>query len=165
MPQGTTFYGPLSLKEGGLKLFDAKLNKISAEEKMIRVEVPASAVLTLNATPFTLVPAPGAGKLTEFLGAIAMLDYAGTAYAGIAANEDLVIKYTNAAGVVVSNTLETTGFLDATSDQFRTFKAISTDLTPVPNAPLVLHLLNGEVTTGNSPLILHVSYRIHELGV
>lgn len=129
------------------------------------VTVSSAEILALNATPKTLVAAPGAGKVLEFVSATAILDYNSAAYAGVGATEDLVIRFTDASGAIVSTTLETTGFIDQTSDQLRTHKAIVTDLTPVANSPLVLHLLNGEVTTGNSPIRYKVAYRVHTTGL
>lgn len=129
------------------------------------ITVPTASVLALNATPYTLVAAPGAGYVLQLVSALLILDYAGTAYGGVGATEDLAIRFTDASGVIASTTLETTGLLDATSDQMRTFKVLTTDITPVPNSPLLLHLLNGEVTTGNSPLRLKVEYRVHATGL
>lgn len=123
------------------------------------VTVPAASVLALNATPVTLIAAPGAGKALILVGAELWLDYGGTAYAGIAAGEDLAIKYTDANGATLA-TIETTGFLDATADAFRYVQPTTTAaMTPVANAPLVLHLLTGEIITGNSPLKLRLLYR------
>lgn len=130
-----------------------------------QVNVSSAEILALNATPKTLVAAPGAGKVLEFISATAILDYNSAAYAGIGSTEDLVIRFTGTSGAIVSTTLETTGFLDQTSDQIRTHKAIATDLVPVANSPLVLHMLNGEVTTGNSPIRYKVAYRVHTTGL
>lgn len=129
------------------------------------ITVPTASVLALNATPYTLVAAPGAGYVLQLITATLILDYAGTAYGGVGSTEDLVIRFTDASGAIASTTLETTGLLDATSDQIRTFKAIATDLTPVANSPLMLHLLNGEVTTGTSPLRIKVAYLVHATGL
>lgn len=133
--------------------------------RFIEVTVTSAEVLALFATPKTLVPAPGAGKCLVLVEAALILDYAGTAYGGIAAGEDLAIRYTDAAGVIASTTLETTGLLDGTADALRTFKPLTTDITPVANAPLVLHLLIGEVITGNSPLRIKVWYSTFSTGL
>lgn len=123
------------------------------------VTVSSAALLALNATPATLVAAPGAGKALILVGAELWLDYGGTAYAGIAAGEDLAIKYSDAAGATLA-TVEATGFLDATADAFRYVAPTTTAaFTPVADAPLVLHMLTGEIITGNSPLKLRVLYR------
>lgn len=130
------------------------------------VTIPSASVLTLNATPVTLVAAPGSGKALIFEGATMYLAYNSAAYAGIAVGEDIAIKYTGSAGLQVAG-CETTGFLDQTSSQLRYvygFRAAAaatvSDVTPVANAPLVAHMLLGEVTTGNSPLYVKVFYRV-----
>ena len=127
--------------------------------KTATVTVSSAELLALNATPKTLLAAPGAGKALILVAAELWLDYATTAYGGIAAGEDLAIKGTDAAGATLA-TVETTGFLDATADAFRYVEPTTTAArTPVANAPLVLHLLTGEIATGDSPLKLRLLYR------
>lgn len=130
----------------------------------VDVEITAAQLLALFATPQVIVPAPGAGKLLIFAGALLFLDYGGTAYADIAAGEDLAVKYTDASGLQVGSA-EATGFLDATADARRfvhPYRAASgaSQITPVVNAPLVLHMLTGEITTGNSPLKVRTFYHV-----
>ncbi len=127
--------------------------------KTATVTVSSAELLALNATPKTLVAAPGAGKALVLVAAELWLDYATTAYGGIAAGEDLAVKYTDASGATLA-TVETTGFLDATADAFRYVEPTTTAaVTPAANAPLVLHLLSGEIATGDSPLKLRLLYR------
>lgn len=125
--------------------------------------VSSAQVLALNATPITIVPAPGANLALVCEGAV-IHKPAGTAYAGIAAGEDLSVKYTGAAGLEVGE-VETTGFLDQTTAQTRfmrvhTAASAISSIIPVANAVLVLHLLVGEITTGDSPLHIRVYYRV-----
>jgi len=125
--------------------------------------ITSAQLLALNATPQTIVAAPGANFATIFLGALVHKP-AGTAYGGIAIGEDLSIKYTGAAGLELSQ-CETTGFLDSASAQTRwmrpyTAASLINDITPVANAVLVLHLLVGEITTGTSPLVVRTYYRV-----
>lgn len=124
--------------------------------------ITSAQLLALNATPQTIVAAPGAGRYREFLGAQILYDYNSTAYAGIAAGEDLVFKYTDGSGAAVSQQIEATGFLDQTADEIRTAGKPGGDLAdvePVVNAALVLHLLTGEITTGDSPLKVRCFHR------
>ncbi len=124
------------------------------------VTVSSAELLALNTTPKQLVAAPGAGKILLLEWAQLWLDFATTAYDGIAAGEDLSIKYTNAAGVEVAQ-IEATGFLDGTADETRYVKAASAAaVQPVANAALVLHLLVGNIATGNSPLKVRTFYRV-----
>ena len=118
--------------------------------------ISSTQLLALNATPRTILAAPPSGMAWIFEGML-LHKPAGTAYAGIAAGEDLAVKYTNASGLMAGQ-VETTGFLDQTTAQTRWCypHAVSatlpiTSVTPVA-AVLVLHLLVGEITTGNSPL-------------
>ena len=128
--------------------------------QMAAVTVTTAEVLALNATPKTIVAAPGAGKVIIFHGALVALDYNSAAYGGIAAGDQLLFRYTNGSGAAASAELESDGFLDATADAIRTIKAIYTDITPVANSPLVLHMATGEVTTGNSPLKVKAFYSV-----
>jgi uncharacterized membrane-anchored protein len=125
--------------------------------------ITSAQLLALNATPVEIIPAPAAGY-AHVINRVQVHKPAGTAYAGIAAGEDLVLKYTDASGAQASSVIETTGFLDQTTAQTRvaSFPAsVSTtagDVAPVSAAAIVAHLLTGEITTGNSPLYVTVSY-------
>lgn len=128
-----------------------------------RAVVTSAQLLALFATPIEIVPAPGAGKALIFEGVL-IHKPAGVAYAGIAAGEDLAVKYTNAAGLEVGQ-CETTGFLDSTSSLIRWCRAHTaasgaSQIVAVANAALVLHLLVAEIITGDQPLNMEVHYRV-----
>lgn len=125
------------------------------------VTVTSAQLLALNATPKTLLAAPGAGKAIVLEFAELFLDYGTAAYAAIAAGEDLNFCYTNGSGAIIG-TVEATGFLDQTSDQHRFIRFYGT-VTPVANAAIVLHMASGEVTTGDSPLDVRLHYRTIDL--
>lgn len=135
-------------------------------ERVTDVTVTSAQILTLNATPVTLIAAPGANKAIIFTGAV-LATAGGTAYAGIAATEEFSFKYTNAAGLNVS-TVETTGWLDQTTAQVRWAqphtRTITTDVpeevVPVANAALVAHMVVGEITTGNYNIRIRIFYRV-----
>jgi hypothetical protein len=125
--------------------------------------ISSAQLLALNATPITLVAAPGAGSYLDFVSG-RFYKPAGTAYADIAAGDDIAIKYTNGSGEEVAR-VECTGFLDQTTAQGRNVqgpgaKDAVADYTPVDNAALVAHMLTGEVTTGNSPLHFEIFYQV-----
>lgn len=124
--------------------------------------IATAAVKTLYTTPVTLVAAPGAGKALILVGATFFLDYASAGYDSVGASDDLTIKYTNASGDVLA-TVESTGFLNATSDQVRYVHPVTTAaITPVANAALVAHILTGEIysAAGDSPLKYKVEYKV-----
>jgi len=125
----------------------------------VDVTVTTGQVLALNAVPKQLVAAPGAGKAIIVEDLQFMLDYNSAAYDGVAAGEDLEVRYTDGAGALVA-TIETTGFIDQAADQYRHARpTTAAALTPVANAALVLRLATAEIATGNSPLKVRVRYR------
>lgn len=126
-----------------------------------KVILTSAELLALFTTPKTIIEAQGEDTLIEFDSAVVHKP-AGTAYSGIAAGEDLAFKYTNASGAQVNTTLETTGFLDQATAQTRITRQIATEYTPVVNSPLVLHMLTGDITTGTSPLVITVFYKVYK---
>lgn len=128
------------------------------------VKITTAQMLALNATPVSLIAAPGAGKAIIFEGAMVFLDYNSAAYGAIHADDNLSFKYTNGSGAAVAG-CETASFLDLTADAIRWVLPTAaasgvSDIIPVANAALVLHMANGEVTTGDSPLYIRVYYRV-----
>lgn len=123
--------------------------------------ITSAQLLALNATPKEVLPAPGSG-LAWVVRRWAARKAAGTAYAGIASGEDLTLKYTNGSGAQCAGAIETTGFLDQTTAQVRVAGQVGAaagtpaDVTPVANAAVVIQLLSGEITTGDTDLIVKV---------
>lgn len=134
--------------------------------KHVDVTITSAEVLALNATPKTLVAAPGANKALIFEGAV-LTKPAGTAYADVAAGDDLAIKYTDGSGIDVG-VAEMTGFADQATAQARYIRPQTgalaagtvSDFVPVANAALVAHMLTGEISTGDSDFKLRVYYRV-----
>lgn len=126
------------------------------------VRIPYQSVRTLNATPFTILPAPGAGLAYILRSALVQMKYGSAAYDSVGSGDDLAFKYTNAAGATLI-TVETTGFLDQTSNQLRFASSnFAVAITPVNNAPIVANILAGEIYTaaGNSDLYVQLGYSI-----
>jgi len=135
--------------------------------QFVEATISTAQVLALFGTPITLVAAAGAGKVLVPLRCAVILDYNSVAYNGVAAGEDLAIRYTDASGVI-GLTVETTGFLDQASDQVRTGAVdagAAAAIVPVANSPLVLHMTAGEIATGNSPLRVKLWYAIFSTGL
>jgi hypothetical protein len=121
------------------------------------ITVTSAELLALFTTPKAIVPAPAAGYAVIPVDARLFLDYNSAAYDGIAANEDLVLRYTDASGNIAA-TIEATGFLDASADAHR-HAIFSGLIVPTAAAALVLHMTTGNIATGNSPLRIRVRYR------
>jgi len=128
----------------------------------VRVTIPAASVLLLATTPYELVPAPGAGKILMYEGSLIQLDYGTIAYTE--AGDNLGVKYTNAAGVQVSTTVEMTGFITLTADS--TTRALPVLDAIVANSAsenqaLVLDNLNANFgNAGDSPLVVDTQFRV-----
>lgn len=121
------------------------------------VTLTSAQMLALNATPVTLLTAPGAGKSIVIVGIYAS-KAAGTGYTA-AANADIAFKYTDSSGAVAA-TMETTGFLTSASAVQAYAPATAGTYFPVANAPIVAHMLNSEVTGGNSPVQFKILYKV-----
>lgn len=130
------------------------------------VTVTSAQLLALRATPVTIVPAPGAGKVAEFVGGLAIADN-GTAY--VVGTNDIALRYKDDSGDLISQTVDTAGLLDQTSDIMTTLLPVTADSkTPkadCENQPIVLHNTGaGELTTGTGVLRVKVTYRIWKTG-
>lgn len=149
--------------------YDRTVNSVQSDDlhpntiQYAEVAITAAEMLALRATPKTLVAAPGAGYVLEFISATFIYDYTA---AFTESGDDIVVRFTGSSGAIASTTLDATGLLDATSDQLRTLKQITTDITPVDNSPLVLHNSgNGEWGGTGSPCRVKVAYRVHATGL
>lgn len=124
------------------------------------VTIAAADVIKLNATPISLVAAPGAGKIVVPVMIQFFLDYGSAAYDGIASGEDLEVRYTNGSGALCA-TCEATGFMGATADAYRwVIPTTGAAVAGVANAALVLFMSAGEIATGDSPLKVRTHYRV-----
>lgn len=126
-----------------------------------RVTIATADVLLLATTPYELVPAPGAGKILYFEGALFQLDYNSVQYTE--AGDNLAVKYTNAAGVAVSTTVECTGFIDQAADtSVRGLPVLNAIVANAANEnqALVLDNLGNNFGAGNSALVVDTFYRV-----
>lgn len=135
--------------------------------KVATVSLTNAQVLALRATPITIVSAPGAGKVIEFISSILLFDrtavYTET-------DDNLAVRFTDGSGLIVSQAIEMTGFIDAAAD------AVTVALPKVDplgvktlceNKALVLHNTgDGEFGGGNAANVLRVrtQYRVHPTG-
>ena len=134
------------------------------------VSITNAQMLTLRASPITLVAAPGAGKFLEFISATLFFNRA-AAYTETADN--MAIRYTNGSGTIVSETIETTGFVDAAGDAITFARPLATPpiLTAageIANGLLCIHNTGGdEFGGGNASNFVKVvtNYRVHTTGL
>lgn len=136
------------------------------EFKVAEVAISSGELLALRATPKTLVAAPSAGKVLEFVSAVLLLDATATAYVESAAN--LAVRYENTTGAKVSEDVEATGFIDQTADTMTTARPKLDAIVAKSGCEakgLVLHNLGaGEYTTGTGVMRVKCAYRIWSTG-
>lgn len=134
---------------------------------VVEVSLTSAQVKAVRATPITLVPAPGVGKVLEFMSASLFLDYGGTnVFTESTAN--LAIKYTDGSGVAVSQTIESTGFIDQSADTLTNARPALDAIVAksgAENKALVLHNIGAGEIAGNAAndnvLRVRIAYRTH----
>lgn len=165
--------GDISASAGSIGTTELASNAVTTAKldvstiQYAEVSIAAAAIATLRATPVTLVAAPGAGKVLEFISAAFILDY--TAPGFTESSDNLAVKYENGSGAAASETIECTGFIDQTADTM-TVGVAKNDVivakTGCENKALVLHNTgDGEFGgSGGSALRVKVAYRVHTSG-
>lgn len=155
----------------GVKMLDASITHAKLDPLVLQyttVVVTNAQLKALRATPKTLVAAPGAGKLIEFISAV--LVNSGGTNAITETADNMGVKYNDGSGVQVSQDIEATGFIDQTA------KTITSALRKVDsivasasalNKALVLHNTGDGEYGGNAAadvtLTVYLSYRIHTI--
>lgn len=128
-----------------------------------RVAITNAQMLALRATPVTLVAAPGAGRVAQFVSAVLLFDrtavYTETA-------DNMAVKYADGSGTAISVAIESTGFVDAAADAIYFVEPIAGTVLGVKtlfeNLPLVLHNTgDGEFGGGNAAneIVAETTYR------
>lgn len=125
-------------------------------------------IKALRATPITIVAAPGSGKMVQLVGWVIINNWGTNALTESTAN--LALKFTDGSWVQVSQTVESTGFVDQTdatlTSIFPKIDAIATEAAAT-NAPLVIHNLWAGEFAGNAAndvtLTVKVLYRVISL--
>lgn len=148
--------------------------------RRVSVAIADTEMDNLAATPKELVAAV-AGNTIEFVSAVFGLDWATTAWTEPSAPDDLVVRYTDGSGGIVSALLDATGFATATEDTYAYIGPTVSDAAGASvasvavteanstNKALVLHNTGAEWTnSGDSQVVVIVYYRLHttaELGL
>lgn len=151
------------------KLADDSVTNAKLAEDTIQtatVTVSTAELLALATTPKELVAAPGADKFIQFLGAELVLDYNSAAYTE--AGDNMAVKYENAAGVAVSDTIECTGFIDQTADTITNAVPVKDTIVAASgavNKALVLDNIGNNFAAGDSPVDVIVSYKVLTAGL
>ena len=122
-----------------------------------RIVVPTASILAGNATPVTLLAAPGDGLAIKLIEFSTSITYNSAAYA---TNTTFQI-YTDTATVVQGNDtvlLTSTANRHLTGNLIKATGATSTQL--IANKALLFNVLTGNPTAGNSDIVLYIGYVI-----
>lgn len=162
-PLMTTVSGDVTISGTGVttigagKVTQAMLAYTPQEYLQASLTIPTASVLTLNATPLTIVAAPGAGKYIEVISASSSITFVSAAYA---ANTTLQLICTGAdvaqlqdTSVLISTVTKNTKFREVTP-------ATAGQTQIITNTALQVKVGTGNPTTGDSNIIVKVIYRI-----
>lgn len=111
-------------------------------------------ILALNTTEVELIAAPGASKFIAVDKCEATIDYNSATYA---AGGNVVLAYTDVSGTVAATLTE--AFVESSADAAIVNCEIS-PVVPTLNAPLVAAALVSDPTTGDSDIVIKLTYHI-----
>lgn len=117
------------------------------------VTISSSQMDTLNATPVSLVAAPGSGKMIEFLGATVINTFVTTAFELGSGTVDF--RYENASGGLCGQL--TNAFVESVATAY--FRAAPLACVGLLNKALVAHA-SADVTAGGGNLKIRCYYRV-----
>ena len=128
------------------------------------VNFTSTQILAMH-TPITLVGNAGADTIIVVESILFVVDSTGTAYADVAAGDDIIIEYETSGADIITN-LETTGFIDQTDDEIRLVQPleVTADLLASINKDVMIKL-GGAITTGTGTMIVTVAYRVMPTGL
>lgn len=135
--------------------------------KYASVALTNAQMLALRAAPITIIAAPGAGKIIEFVSAVLCFDRAG-AYTEV--DDNMAFKYTDGSGQAISETIECTGFVDAATDAVMPVQPVTSAVILTANGvnkAVVLHNTGGDEFGGGNAgneVLVKVAYRVHSTG-
>ncbi len=132
----------------------------------VKVTLTAADILNLHNTPVDLIPAPGSGKIINFINLISYYDFNTTPYTITNNQSAIQLKFAGATSVSIS-LIAQTEMLESTSDQYGAvnnwpgFPFQLNTSTVVPNAALQASIpAASPVTLGDSPIHVYLQYMI-----
>ncbi|MHA1961904.1 MAG: hypothetical protein ACW99U_16980 [Candidatus Thorarchaeota archaeon] len=126
--------------------------------RTIEIELTAAEIIAMYTTPKTLIAAPGAGKVIEFISAVGFLDHGGTDFADGGA----VVIQTITGNTALSDSVAAATLINVSADAYVIFQALSAEVATNLNDGLELTNATQVFSTGNGVLRLKVTYRIHD---
>lgn len=122
-----------------------------------QVSVSSADILALNATPKTLIAAPGSGKVILVRGITLKMVTTSTQYANGGALE---FRYTNASGSKVTADIAAAVVTASAGTSYTSVAGVTTSLTNVANAAIVMDNATAAFDTGTGTAVVTVVYDI-----
>jgi hypothetical protein len=122
-----------------------------------QVSLSSAQILALNATPVTLVAAPGAGKVIVVRGITFKMVTTATAYANGGALE---FRYTNASGAKVTADIAAAVVTAGAGTSYTSVAGVTTSLTNVANAAIVVDNATAAFDTGTGTAQVSIVYDV-----
>lgn len=119
----------------------------------VDVAIANAAIDTMNATPVSLVAAPGSGKILQFLGAIVVNNFVSAALELGSGTMD--IRYENSSGGLAGQL--TNAFVESAATAYAAVAPLT--CVGLVNKALVIHA-SADVTSGGGNLAIRTFYRI-----
>lgn len=123
----------------------------------IAVSLSSANILALNATPITLIAAPGAGKAIVVRGIAVKMVTTATQYANGGALE---FRYTNASGAKVSADVAAAVVTATAGTSYTSVAGVTTSLTNVANSAIVVDNATAPFITGTGTAVVTLTYDI-----
>ncbi len=166
--------GKLSVKAGSVATADLADDAVTSAKladdtiQYVEVALTNAEIKGIFAAPKELVAAPGAGYCLEFVSALLKLNAGSEVLTE--SSDNMAIRYTDGSGVIVSQAIEATGFIDQAADTYTNslpkIDAIAA-ATGCENKALVLDNTGSGEYAGNASndatMAVGVAYRIHQL--
>ncbi len=153
-------------RTGAVTIAAAAVTSAKLDEKTIKyaeVSLSRAQLLALNASPVTVVAAPGAGKVIEFISAVVISDFDTAAYTGGGA---LTI---NNSGGALSSTISAANSFGAATDKITQCVCLDTanGLALVDNGALTIVAAADFTDPGTAVGVgrVKVAYRVHTTGL
>jgi hypothetical protein len=123
----------------------------------IQVALSAAEILALSATPISLVPAPGAGKIIIVDSILVKAVRTATQFANGGALE---FRYTDGSGAKVTADVAASLITGAAGTAYAHVAGIEASITPVANAAVIVTNATAPFITGTGTAQISVRYRI-----
>ena len=162
--------GVTPLSEANLDKLETQYDEAKADFGsflVASVEISSAEILALFTTAKTLVAAPGAGKILDFISLLLAYDKGAVEYT-VAGVTNFQVKYVNKSGTVASATGNANTLLAQPVDALLIMEKLGTPagyVAGLVNVPLVLSLAGANPGAGNGTIHAKVCYIVHTTGL